>query len=517
MGGVHASSYRLCPVFRKPPTQKHGGHCPRAAGICFDWLTAIRRQATRHVDIHERQSLLRLLYIPSLHLLHVPPSILSAQMADPLSISFGIAGLITLAERLFSRTFKYAKAVRNAPQEIRSLSEEIGALNGLLHRVQLLAREMEGQPMETSIQAYGLHSCHKTLEKIKMILDKHEVPSTAKATIETVKRRLKWPFSISEAKSLVDEIGRHKSILSLALKADEISGLLQVLSEQTGLSEGIREIKSELHQRREAETRIQMSEERQNILGSFGTTTPERNHDMSLKLRKPQTGLWLTEGEEFSDWLNTPGSGLWLYGIPGAGKTVLAASVIEKAIRRSSQKVAVAFYYCNYKNVETQRPNNIIGSLAKQIATQDEQCFQALRTFYQQHRRPDKLPPEYEPPELSALIKRMAVFFETTMIIVDALDECGKAVKTLTKLLAGLRSNTEDNDIRTLFLSRDELDIRDILTNCSQVSIAAQSGDLKLYVAAEMERRISDKDLRIKDSSLKDHIMERLIEGADGM
>lgn len=139
MGGVHTSSYRLCPVFRKPPTQKHGGHCPRAAGICFDWLTAIRRQATRHVDIHERQSLLRLLYIPSLHLLHVPHSILSAQMADPFSISFGIAGLITLAERLFSRTFKYAKAVRNAPQEIRSLSEEIGALNGLLHRVQLLA------------------------------------------------------------------------------------------------------------------------------------------------------------------------------------------------------------------------------------------------------------------------------------------------------------------------------------------------------------------------------------------
>ena len=112
-------------------------------------------------------------------------------MADPLSISFGIAGLITLVERLFSRTFKYAKAVRNAPQEIRSLSEEIGALNGLLHRVQLLAREMEGQPVETSIQAYGLHSCHMPLEKIKMILDKHEVPATAKATIETVKRRLK--------------------------------------------------------------------------------------------------------------------------------------------------------------------------------------------------------------------------------------------------------------------------------------------------------------------------------------
>ncbi|KAL8864451.1 MAG: hypothetical protein Q9198_009853, partial [Flavoplaca austrocitrina] len=277
-------------------------------------------------------------------------------MADPLSLSFGIAGLVTLSERLFSRTLKYAKAVRNAPEEIRSLSEEIGALNGLLHRVQLLAREVEGQPVETSIQAYGLDSCHKTLDKIKIILDKHEGPATAKATMETVKRRLKWPFSTSEAKSLVEEIGRHKSTLSLALKADEISGLLQILSGQTGLSEGIREIRGELNQRREAEMRIQMSEERRKILDSFGTTTPEKNHDMSLKLRQPQTGLWLTEGEEFSNWLNTAGSGLWLYGIPGAGKTVLAASLIEKAIRRSSQKVAVAFYYCDYKDLETQKP-----------------------------------------------------------------------------------------------------------------------------------------------------------------
>ncbi|KAL8856080.1 MAG: hypothetical protein Q9178_007275 [Gyalolechia marmorata] len=438
-------------------------------------------------------------------------------MADPLSLSFGIAGLITLAERLFSRTFKYAKAVRNAPEEIRSLSEEIGALNGLLHRVQFLAREMEGQHMETSIQAYGLHSCHKTLDRIKMILDKHEVPATPKATMETVKRRLKWPFSTSEAKSLVEEIGRHKATLSLALKADEMSGLLQVLSGQTGLSEGIRKIKDELNQRREAETRIQMSEERRKILDSFGTTTPEKNHDMSLKLRHPQTGLWLTEGEEFSNWLNTAGSGLWLYGIPGAGKTVLAASLIEKTIRRSSQKIAVAFYYCDYKDFETQKPCNILGSLAKQIATQDEQCFQALRTFYNQHRRSDKSPAEYEPADLSALIRSMSLFFETTMIIVDALDECGKAVKTSTKILAGLRSSNGDSDTKTLFLSRDELDIRDILVTYPQVSIAAQNSDLKLYVMAEMARRIEEKDLRIKDPSLQEHIIERLIEGADGM
>ncbi len=103
------------------------------------------------------------------------------------------------------------------------------------------------------------------------------------------------------------------------------------------------------------------------------------------------------------------------------------------------------------------------------------------------------------------------------MIIVDALDECGKAVKSLTKILAGLRSSNGDSDIKTLFLSRDEPDIKDILVDYPQLSIAAQNSDLKLYVMAEMAKRIEEKDLRIKDPSLQEHIIERLIEGADGM
>ena len=438
-------------------------------------------------------------------------------MADPLSVSASLLSIITFAEILFRRTFKYAKAVRNAPEEIRRLSEEISVLHGVLHRVELLASALEGHPSQTSVQSYGLSSCLNTLEKIKSILDKFEAPTTANRTLNTVKRRLGWPFSKSEAKSLIDEIGRHKATLGLALEADEISGLVNILAKQIGLSDQLQEIKSELVQRREVETRIQLDEERRKILLSFGATTPERNHDMSLQLRQPETGLWLTEGAEFQEWLITPGAGLWLYGIPGAGKTVLASSIIEKAVQRSSDRVAVAFYYCDYKDVETQSPTNILGALVKQIARQDEQSFKVTRKFYQQHHRADRASIEYEASELSGLIVEMAAFFETTMIIVDALDECGKATRTVTKLLAALRSSNEDTGIKALFLSRDEVEIRDILDDYPQISIAARSSDLKLYVGAEMARRISDKELRIKDLSLKEHIMERLIEGADGM
>lgn len=45
----------------------------------------------------------------------------------------------------------------------------------------------------------------------------------------------------------------------------------------------------------------------------------------------------------------------------------------------------------------------------------------------------------------------------------------------------------------------------------------AHSSDLALYVASEIEKRIRKRQLSIKDSDLKETIMNRLVNGAEGM
>jgi hypothetical protein len=45
--------------------------------------------------------------------------------------------------------------------------------------------------------------------------------------------------------------------------------------------------------------------------------------------------------------------------------------------------------------------------------------------------------------------------------------------------------------------------------------IAAMSSDLRLYMALEIDR-LKHK-LRIKDPSLTEHIMKKLVDGTDGM
>src|SRR5262249_30283803 len=110
----------------------------------------------------------------------------------------------------------------------------------------------------------------------------------------------------------------------------------------------------------------------------------------------------------------------------------------------------------------------------------------------------------------------MSTYFENVMIIIDALDECGIDRSHIVELLSRL-VQPNLNSLKTLFTSRREIDIEMHLSEFNQVSIAATSSDLKLYVAAEIELRIRHKRLRLKDHSLKEHIMNRLIEGAEGM
>lgn len=437
-------------------------------------------------------------------------------MADPLSVSASIAGLITITDTVFRRTFNYVKAVKGAPDEASSLTSALGTLSGILHNLQLVAAEFEGESFDTTIQINHVYSCVQTVEKIEKILDKYHTSSAGPEKMEKIKR-LKWPFSVSEVKALCVEIEQHKTTLSLALNVDGMTAFLQTLSRQKDLQNGIDDIKSEFQRKREVETRIAVSTERRKILDWIQPYDPHQNHNMSLNLRHPGTGLWLIESAEFKLWLSCSRARLWYYGIPGAGKTVLASSAIQEALEQASPNIAVAFFYCDYKNVATQDPRNILGSLACQLALQDEQGCVKLQAFYAKHNPPDRPSTGFHHDELRDLLVEMASNFNEVMIIVDALDECGSQNKKITRLLSSLNGSNEICNIKTLFFSRDEQEIREVLEDYNQVSIAAESSDLRLFVGAEIELRIRNKDLRIKDKSLKEEIMKRLVEGAEGM
>lgn len=105
--------------------------------------------------------------------------------------------------------------------------------------------------------------------------------------------------------------------------------------------------------------------------------------------------------------------------------------------------------------------------------------------------------------------------FSVTTVVVDGLDEISSSRFDAVDFLRRLG---EDNPhVRTLYASRRETDIEQCLDGYEKVSIVARSSDLELYVASEIETRTRKKQLNIKDPDLKEQIMNRLINGAEGM
>ena len=219
-------------------------------------------------------------------------------MADPISISASVAGLISLADLVFSRAYTYIKAVDSAPEEAQSLVSSLGALSGILHNLFLVARQMEGEPVDATIRINYISSCRRTMEKMKKKLGSFDMYSSDDKL--RLRKRLKWPFSATEVKSLGMEIERHKSTLSLALNVDSLSALLRSLSGQKDLEDGIEEIRFELKRQREAESHVVLSQERRAIVNWIQPYDPHQHHQMNLKLRYLETGLWLISGEEVS-------------------------------------------------------------------------------------------------------------------------------------------------------------------------------------------------------------------------
>ena len=433
-------------------------------------------------------------------------------MSDPLSIAGSIAGLIVLAEELFHLVCKF----KDAKEDIQKLCKEIRSLSVLLYDLSLLARSFESdQKLDTYFRLHYVNDCRETVQNAISRLEK-AAGRLKDGLARAATAKLIWPYSEKEVQKLLEEISRHKETMTLALSADSLKKLLQALSKQSEISDGIDHLHRKLT---EIETRITLDKRRNDVLNFFMRYNPQPHFEMSLSLRHPSTGLWLIEGPHFKSWLDSSRSGrLWLSGIPGAGKTVLAGSIIEECLRKTSSSngtAATCFFFCDYKQTQTQDVINILCCLASQLARQKTSAFEILAAYY------DDLHPDRglsQSPSVLALLevlKNMSEEFDRVYMVIDGLDECGPS-SSLARDLCLLVER--EPAISMAVLSRVEQHIvEDLDGQFDQVEIVAHSADVELYVRAELRDRIQKRELRIRRPALEGEIAQALIDRANGM
>ncbi|KAM0153906.1 hypothetical protein ACHAQE_007445 [Botrytis cinerea] len=452
-------------------------------------------------------------------------------MAEVLGIASSIAGLVSLADTVVRLGYKYIRDVKDAEESVQSLVKEVNNLSGVLHSLENVAQALEAQDtsVHSSSKIINLHSCQITLEKITKQLEK-AIPE-----VKSTSQKLKWPFKKAAISELLKEIQNHKSTMIMALNTQQMSTLIEILASQEQLNKGVAAINAKMEASRIELQRLAADESLRKKLNLLGTIDVMKWQNSNIRLRQPGTGVWFTESRDFKNWASTDNSNLWVYGIPGAGKTVLMASIIQEIEKTQDPShgmkrprldslpsdivlifwKGVAKFYCDYKDTQTHDPRTILGALARQLILQHQDAFTQLESFCEKHHMTEITQGSATTDDFCEFIVKLSGNFSTTSILVDGLDEIAEDRAEVTRLLKSL--NNPSGTIKTLLASRNEIDIRNVLANYPSVSIAAKSGDLRLYVHSEIEKRTKMGKLRIRDHNLKDHIAKVLTEGADGM
>ncbi|KAG8169168.1 hypothetical protein KVR01_001917 [Diaporthe batatas] len=434
-------------------------------------------------------------------------------MADPLSIAASIAGVISLADVVFIRTRKYLNSVKDADDEVKDFAREVLLLGGALHSLSKLAQGLDAggitHQSTDDPQMHYIQECNNTLDEVAKQLKRFQDCKVIK--------KLAWPFKSNKMKEVLAKISRHKENINLALTADSMGGLLQALSIGKELQKNTEKLLEDTKKTREIVTRIHQDSEREKVIKYFLRYNPQQNYEMSCSLRHPRTGLWLAQSPQLQTWLQRPGSALWLSGIPGAGKTVLAGIIIREALKKSSEDVATVFFFCDYKDTTTQTTENILSALASQLAIQKEEAYACLGDYYRELHPPNALERRPDVPGLQTVLINMIDLFKHVHLIVDGLDECGENTDNVMRGVLDILECRDNLPVSTALLSRDEHNIASRLENFTQVEIAAHTADITEYVTSEIEKRISNKSLRIDNLSLKGEIIDRLVDGAKGM
>jgi hypothetical protein len=105
----------------------------------------------------------------------------------------------------------------------------------------------------------------------------------------------------------------------------------------------------------------------------------------ALDLHHPGTGLWLARDHKHQLWEDGNGHFLWLHGIPGCGKSVLAATIIEdlrqQALWTPHAPSAVAYFFFTFRDTRLQKPDGMLRLLITQLASQHNVCPAALQSL----------------------------------------------------------------------------------------------------------------------------------------
>ena len=412
------------------------------------------------------------------------------------------------------KTIQYLNDIKNAPRERFRLTQELNSLYGIL--IELESRVDEAKASGDDQWLRGLQSLTVKFGPIEqlgtaltLVVDK--VKPAQK--IKKVGKTLIWPFTKKEVEEILKQVERQKSTINFALQGDQFN-LAKAIKADTmhipALITGVQDMQigvTSLQGRHEAEAV-------QKIVDWISPVSFGDRHNDVLSRRCEGTGRWLFETAEATAWLSSTGkASLWCSGIPGAGKTTIAAIMTEHIEQTMihDQSIAVACVYCNYKDKLAQTTANLLANIWMQIRQKGGLYPEVEELYASSVSKGSSTRPRLD--DVIKILKAEVERHANVYVVIDALDECEPAYRL--RLLTELKALQPK--LKLMVTSRYFDAFGADMGIDTDVEILASDEDIKRYVQERVSTTPRLGRWIAADSSLQATIETKVIEAAQNM
>lgn len=257
----------------------------------------------------------------------------------------------------------------------------------------------------------------------------------------------------------------------------------------------------------------QQTQQQQSILDWISDGNYSLQQHEYFKIRHENTGNWFLQSDEYIQWMGNTCQTLFCPGIPGAGKTVIAAVVVNDLFSQfaTNSDVGIAYVYCNYRRRQQQSPSVLLGNILRQLAQKQVPLHDDVKFLYESHASSPGSRPSLDEMLVTAI--QVARRYSRTFLVIDALDECGVSdadSRSFVEAVFRIQAETGMNICATSrFISR----ISDLFHGSLYLEIRATPQDIDNYLDAQMP----NLHLEVPDEPLESMIKETILRSFNGM
>ncbi|KAG5655319.1 hypothetical protein KAF25_010471 [Fusarium avenaceum] len=426
---------------------------------------------------------------------------------DEMEVVGAVAAIVQLVGTA-KDAFKYIDGVKGSAEDRQTLFQEVSILQSLVAELDSRISLNLSTGILPPPQLKGpLDQARASLQELMLLLVPPRRSSSTRWVIRDILWRMRWPIKKGSAADLLQRVVRAKDYIVFILQ-QEIWSSTSIIEQNTALLPAVKRQASHI-ERGVGNLNLEVDDKLRKDVISWMSPI---NFFVSQKdiLTRYQSGTCesILDSPQINLWILGKGSRLLCSGIPGAGKTIFSALILQHLQQKHSASVGVriAGVFCNYKEKDLQTPANLLAGIWRQLAYDRSPLSDEVVSLYDANAEKGTRPSFNETASvLTNEINKLSKVF----VVIDAIDECGPdIVPSMLRILDIPRVN---------IVLTSRLPGSGPLASYASLSIQPSTLDLRLYV----ESRLSESSLMSrhceKDPSLRDEVVSTITSRAGGM